>query len=238
MIDKIIALLLFSQGFMVQPGRIEVEVAGGQTITKKLIITNISSDTIFIRTHVEKFDQDTTGKIVFYKTYDQNTVTINPLEFYVPPGDNKTVRITLKTPFDMPNEIWGMIIFSQLPPPLEQYTTIKFVREIGVPFYLIPIGAMGELDVDTSFVKNDSVFFVLHNTGLRHIRGEGIFRIETDKGELIREKEVKSIFILPERKTVKAFSIKSLPAGIYVAKFRVKFGGPYAIEGVKSFKKE
>ncbi|GEM_PF-3890770 len=228
--------ILISQGFMVQPGRIEVEAVPGQSITKRFIITNISQDTIFLRTHVENFTQDSFGKTIF-SPYEGSDVIINPSEFSVPPGDNYTVRVTVKSPDDLNEERWYMIIFSQIPPPLEQFAAIKFVREIGVPFYLIPIGALPEFDIDTSFLHGDTLYFRLKNSGLRHIRARGIFRvfnIDNQQTPVIEE-EVKGIFVLPERSIYKPFVIDSLPSGKYIARFRVDFGGPYAIEGVKSF---
>ena len=235
-LSYLIGLILFTQGFMVQPGRIEVEVAGGQIITKRIILTNISSDTIFIRAHVENFDQDSTGKIQFSPSNDTNVI-INPTEFSIPPGDNYTVRVTLKTPYDFPDEKWGMLIFSQIPPPLERYAAIKFVREIGVPFYLVPIGALAELDIDTSFIKNDSLYFRLVNGGLRHVRAKGSIKILSieNQNEPLWQKDVDGIFILPQKSIYISFPLDSVPKGKYIARFRVDFGGSYAIEGVKSF---
>ncbi len=233
----LLILMLISQGFMVQPDRIEVEVAGGKRITRKLVVTNISSDTIFIRVHVEKFDQDSSGKIIFKKVADDSTVVINPLEFNLAPGDNKDVRITLSTPYDMPNEIWGMIIFSQLPPPEEKFATIRFVREIGVPYYLVPLGTFTQCDIDTSFIRHDSIFFLVSNTGLRHLRAKATYKLENVDKKEVSERTLGSVFILPEHSIYLSFPIDTLKNGKYVARLKIDYGGAFAIEGVKSFVK-
>lgn len=230
----LITLFIISQGFMVQPSTLELEVAGGQQITKKVIVTNPSNDTIFIRVHTEKFQQKQDGKILFEKDQDNPYVLINPIEFQVPPGDNKTVRITFKTTPDMLNEIWGMIIFTQLPPPEEKFATIRIAREIGVPYYLIPIGVHSECDIDTSYIANDSLFFVISNTGLKHLRAQGIFKLSQVDGEIIK-RTTKRIFILPNHKIKLAFPLDTLKEGNYIARLRIDYGDALAIEGVKSF---
>lgn len=232
----IFALFIISQGLVVRPALIEVEVAGGQRITKKVTLYNVSSDTLFVRAHVETFDQDSFGKTLF-SSYDSGDVAINPVEFSIPPGDKYFVRITAQTPKEQVNEKWFMVIFQVLPPPLPKYAGIRFVKEIGVPFYLIPIGAITEFDIDTSFIKRDSIYFKLSNHGIRHIRANGTFKVfnaEEQKVPII-EKEVKGIFLLPQRAIYKSFPIDTLPPGKYIAKFMVDFHGPYKIEGVKSF---
>ncbi len=228
-------LMLITQGFMVQPDRIEIEVAGGRKITRKLVVTNITSDTIFIRVHVERFDEDSSGKIIFEKWSDDTSVLINPLEFYLAPGENKNVRITLSTPYKMSSELWGMIIFSQIPPPEERFSTIRFVREIGVPYYLIPIGAFRQCDIDTSFIRNDTLYFLVSNQGLMHLRARVMFKLENIEKSELTEKKLPNVFILPEHSVYLSFPIDTLKPGRYVARIRINYGGAFAIEGVKSF---
>ncbi len=230
----IITLIIISQGFMVQPSRIELEVAGGKSITRKIIVSNPSPDTIFLRIHTEKFYQDAFGKIKFAEEDDNPYIIINPVEFQVPPGENRTVRVTFRTPCDMPKEIWGMIIITQLPPPEEKFAMIRIAREIGVPYYLIPIGAYSECDIDTSYIKNDTLFFLVSNNSFKHLRARGTFKLETiDKNAIERSEQ--SIFILPEHTIKLAFPIDTLKQGKYVARLRIDYGGAFAIEGVKSF---
>ncbi len=234
----IFTLLFIAQGMIVRPILFEVEAAPGQRITKKVTLINASSDTLFVRSHVEHFDQDSTGKTLF-SSYNDNDVIINPVEFSIPPQDEYSVRITVKTPEDMSKEKWFMLVFQQMPPPLPEYAGIRFVKEVGVPFYLIPIGAMPECDIDTSFIRKDSLYFRIINPGIRHIRANGtlkIFKAQDQKSPIL-QKDVKGIFLLPQKAIYKAFPLDTLKKGQYVAKFRVDFHGPYAIEGVKSFMK-
>ncbi len=235
--NVLLFLSLISQGFgfLVYPEKIEMDVAPGQTVTRVMKIDNISNDTLFLKVHTENFNIDSTGKTLFSKTASPYTI-INPVEFSILPQQELKARVTFRIPDTTANEIWGMIIVTSLPKPHKYMKMVNIATEIGIPFYLSPIGSHRECEMDTSYVRRDSIYFILSNPGIKHIRINGTMTLTSSEGYKSTNRINNSV-ILPNGKRVFSFPVKALKAGHYVAKLRISYGGPFDIEGVKAFVK-
>lgn len=179
----------YNKGVTVSPSHVNFEVDMGKISTKKIKVTNYTSEMRSFKVEINDFDMTTEGKSSFLEAGSTNHslskyLNISPTFLEIEPGKSADVTLTVQLPNNPEANIatWGVLIIEEakerqtLDPGKEGGTTVAFgitpVLAFGIWLYQNPPNVEVTSIEITNFSfkdvteKNKNIFFLeLENTG-------------------------------------------------------------------------
>jgi hypothetical protein len=205
------------------PGKIEVALDPGQSVTKTIYFTNRTGRTVNFTVNAEDFkgSRDPNQGTIFmgdqkgpYSLKDY----LNPdtWTFTLKQGQRIDLPVTIAIPQDAePGGKYGVVFATAAPPALDTAApqdsakpTIGIASRVGCLFFVTVNGNTIEDGLLKSFsTKNKAAYFeqgpidfqfVYENNGNTHVDPYGSIEIKNTLGEKVRELEIKPYFAMPD----------------------------------------
>ena len=228
-----------SNDFVLSPGKIEIIMKPGETVTRSLTVTNRLGKTMKFRVDFEDFIGSAKGEqpaILLgeakspysLKDYFKSEVK----EFILDHGEKIVLPIEIYLPQDIePGGFYGAVLISTAPPKLEEETAqeqIQIVGRVGTLFFVRTEGEIfqkGQLekfivaDSRKFFEKGPISFSVFsRNTGSVHLVPYGVIEIKNLFGKKIGEVDIEPFFVMPASlREIRATWQRQIGIGKYTA---------------------
>lgn len=208
--------------FVVGPGRFEVEVTPGESVTVELIISNRMGEGRLFTFDIEDATGSASGESSISLLGDvegpyslRDFIQIPHNSFYLEHATRVRVPVTIALPPDAePGGRYGSILTSvtSLPADIEDGTGAQqaaaVVTRIGTLFFVTTPGEIERSSALRSFsTRNDQLLYsagpivfntVIENTGSVHTTPSGVLRITNLLGEEVGVVEVSRWFVMPQ----------------------------------------
>lgn len=236
--------------FTVGPGKTELFLDPGQTVTRTITITNRTGEIINFSATVEDFKGTETGELPVvlmgdakspyslkdYLKPETNTFTLNH-------GQKITLPVTIEVPADAePGGLYGAVLISALPPVLGQSAGedevaggVRIMGRVGCLFFVRVSGLVNEngelkairtLENKKFYTQGPFTFELLYqNNGSVHLNPYGVIQIKNIFGQQIDEIEQLPWFVMPQSLRInKVEWDKKFLFGYYVATAEINRG--------------
>lgn len=208
--------------FVLGPGKIEVIMKPGETITRTLSITNRLGRTTNFRVDFEDFIGSPTGErasILLGEAKGPNSLKdylkSEVKEFVLNQGEKIILPIQISLPSDIePGGFYGAVLISTIPSPgllknedvvksqiqlVSRLGTLFFVRTEGEVFEEGHLEKFNTLTSGKFFEKGPISFSILYrNTGSVHLDPYGVIEIKNLFGRKIGEVDIEPYFVMPK----------------------------------------
>jgi len=240
--------------FVIGPGKFEISVAPGQTVTKEISVTNRISDGRTFEITVEDIQGSNDGdKAVVLLGKEDGPYTIKDYlkfkskRFTLDLGERAWIPVTIEVPADAePGGHYGSVLISTVQESEEESSSARtpIIAKIGTLFFITVEG-----DVEKSgnlksfetknnekwFTKGPINFHVLYeNTGSVHLNPYGELRVKNLFGDEVGFLEVDPWFALP--KSLRSRDIawdRNLLFGRYTATLSINRGYDDIVDELK-----
>jgi len=217
-----LANVLVENDFTVGPGKVELFLNPGESVTRNLLITNRLGRPMKFRVELEDFTGSLSGERAAVLLGDRKGPYslkdfLNPeiREFTLAHGERMVLPVTVTIPSDMePGGLYGSVLISTSPSEdlLEREKEkakgqVRLVARVGALFFVRVKGAVkeeGRLEkfdtVDSKkFYQSGPIYFSIYyrNTGNVHLDPYGIIEIKNILGKKIGEIEIEPYFAMP-----------------------------------------
>ncbi|MDD5433678.1 MAG: hypothetical protein PHE77_03455 [Candidatus Pacebacteria bacterium] len=245
--------------FTLGPGKIEVLMEPGTTVTKNLMITNRLGKTTHFRVELENFvgsELGDTASVLIgaqkspYALRDYLHPEIE--EFSLEHGERMVLPVDIVIPPNMaPGGLYGSVLISTAPDELPGKDTgeqaegqIQVVGRVGCLFFIRVKGEVNEkgslLSFDTVkskhfYQKTPIAFSIFYsNQGNVHLNPYGIITIKNILGREVGSVNVDAYFAMPQSKRYREVQWeKGLSLGLYTASLALNRGYSNIIDNAK-----
>lgn len=241
----------FAQSFSLTPGKIEVELSPGSTITREIAITNTLGGDATFKVEFEDVEASSIAeggiKLLGTRIGKQSLKNyfLTPEQFVaVPAGATVRVPITITLPLTaFPGSLHGGIFVS--PVPTRNVTTgpqavprlglLVFVR---VPGDRVEVGKLDKFFIWPKLVVGEGVgkaTIIFSNTGNTYLNPYGLVTISSLSGREVATAPLKPWFVLPQSTREYQIQLPTLPIGIYKIKLELNRGYANQIDNDRSW---
>lgn len=228
-----------TQSMSISPAILELILEPGKTSTSEMLLVNNARVPLPIKANVQNFTLNESfigsSEGLSENIYDASAwFDIEPSEFIIQPGEEKSIEVTVNTPKDAePGGHYATIFFQPLiPEGMVSRSSTQLTTKVGALVLSIVSGdikekaSIGKLEGPSLFRKGPINFEIpINNEGNIHILPAGQLFIRNSKGELVQSLLLQPSSVLP--KTQKLFSFtwdKKLLIGKYTALAEIKYG--------------
>jgi len=167
----------------ISPSIFEELRLGDKPLNETIRFFNFKEEPVHVRVSVHNWTLDTNNKIELLPPSPHSLdqwITINPLEFTVPPGGSRPIRFSIQPRVKpAPGEHRAIVYFSENPLKNNQENkqTLKTRFRIGVGIYAITDSPVKKGSLHSFSLRNHKLRADIENTGNAHIRLKGKYAI-------------------------------------------------------------
>ena len=206
--------------FVVGPGRIEVTVKPGETVTRMMTVTNRISDTRMFKLSVEDMSGSASGDQAVVLLGDQagpytlkDNISFPSKTFTLALGERAQIPVSITMPPNAePGGYYGAVLVSTIQNDGEkssdEMAKSAIIARIGTLFFITVPGATDiSGDIKDFSTKNNQWWFqkgpidleiLFENTGAMHLNPYGEIQITNMLGENVGFVELEPWFVLPK----------------------------------------
>ena len=231
--------------FWISPTQFDLSLFQGDQSTQSFIVRNLGKTNLRLRVYAADWLLTRAGDNKYFEAGKLSRscatwLTINPVEFEIPPDSTQLVRFTLNVPDNVSGEYWCIIFFESIPIPSKWSPMVKVAGRLGsYIFVTIPNTEKRQGDIITLDVKEGSSYEItatFKNSGNVHLRLNCEIKIKDSLDAIIWSKQINNVFVLPNsERTIGAIADKELEAGKYSAIITIDYGADEILEGVRNF---
>ncbi|WP_312074703.1 MULTISPECIES: molecular chaperone [Acinetobacter] len=153
-------------GFSVSP--IKVNLTPENNKVMSLRVHNSSNELVALQAEVMGWNQKDGKDLYESKTRE---ILVTPPIFTVPPGETQIIRVGLRRPLDLKQELSYRLFLQELPPPIpNKFQGLQMVMRMSLPVFVAP--ATGQASSDLSWrihqVNKGNLILESHNRGNGH----------------------------------------------------------------------
>lgn len=219
----------------VEPARIIINTLEQKNNTGLIEVINNGEEKIELTAFLNDWSLDERDSVIFfeagYTDYSlDGLIKFNPRIFAVQPGKKQIVRFTISDPeaLEIPKERRGVVFFEHETGQIDEATGSRIKAQIGTVIYFIPENVKYNFKfLGLRIFKNDvglpqGVVIKIANNGEAHIRYYPFYRIVDSQNNVVMEKEISELLVLPNNEREFAFYLEErLEPGNY--KFMLEF---------------
>ncbi|MEI8012856.1 MAG: hypothetical protein WCI27_10340 [Candidatus Omnitrophota bacterium] len=212
-----------SAQFFIEGGKESLAVAGGDRISKSIIIHNTSSEGHTIRAYWEdfKYDPPFDGTKSFSPsgTGERSLgkwISFSPTEFTVPPFSQQKVNYTLVVPDDIDSGHYGVLFFEKVGDPVRVETGMQIITRVGSLFFVEPKDAVKKAEFQNIVLSEGKLKFSFYNHSAVVLIPDITYYFMDDQGVVADRGDIKKLYLPPD--TAGAFDIdlpETLTAHVY-----------------------
>lgn len=216
---------------------INLKIKPGETKTDTIKVSNLTDKAVIVRVYTDDFTYippfDGTkktlpaGETAFSCA---GWISASPQEFNLPPRGNKDVKYTLKVPEGVKGGYYGVLLFEEVPPELDNKVTLgaKLVIRIGTTFFLETSDSEKKIGVEGVSVNKNDISGELRNIGDAILMSKGAYYVMDGKNKVVHRGEVDKFYLPPQEKVPFKISLpEKISQGTYslVLNFGFESGG-------------
>ncbi len=205
--------------FVVGPGKVEVTVKPGETVTQMMTVTNRIADNKTFTLTVEDMSgsADPSSAVVLLGDKNgpytlRNNISFAGKEFTLALGERAQIPVTITMPLDSePGGYYGAVLVSTIQKNEEEDSAIAnspIIARIGTLFFITVPGAIEQSGQVTDFSTIPDKWFytkgpinvgiLFENTGSKHLNPYGEIKVQNIFGEEVGFVEIEPWFVLPK----------------------------------------
>ncbi len=238
-----ICLLIISSSLIMQvkasikvdPSRILINTLEQRNNTGLIEVFNSGEEEVGLTAFLNDWSLDERDSVIFFDAGETDysldgLIKFNPRIFTVPAGGKQVIRFTISDPeiTEFSKERRGVVFFEHETDQIDVATGSRVKSQVGTVIYFIPENVKYNFKFSgLRIFKNDvglpqGVVIKVRNEGEAHIRYYPSYRIVDSKNNVVMEKKLSELLILPHNEREFAFYLEDrLEAGDY--KFMLEF---------------
>lgn len=154
-------------GFSVSP--IKVDLSADKKVVS-LKVHNNSSEPTAVQTELMDWSQQEGKDLHQAVTRD---LLVSPPIFTIAPGDTQIIRVGLRRPSDMQQELSYRLFLQELPPPIpDKFQGLRVVMRVSLPVFVAPAKIQTNADLKWKIRQSNTGDLILHaeNQGNGHAK--------------------------------------------------------------------
>lgn len=192
-----------------------------------LVVRNTSAARVNGSVQLEDWDVDAQGLSHWRKNGAVagscgNRVTVSPSALELAAGEQRTVRISVKTDARFDSECWSAAVVKMA--SAVRSDSLANERKT-VPLYVTPSGLSVDGELSDMYVKGDSLEIVFKNTGKQRARIIGEVHVQASDDSVVTAIPLEEATVLAGATRRLRVAMPKLPRGNYVLLAIVDFGG-------------
>lgn len=213
------ATLVSANSFNVSP--VKVDLAADTRIVA-LRIHNSSTEPTAVQAELMNWHQKEGKDLYETKTRE---ILVTPPIFTVPPGETQIIRIGLRRPVDLKQELSYRLFLQELPPPIPDKTNgLQMVMRMSLPVFVRPATSPVSYDLSWRIHQVNKSNFILesYNRGNGHAQVTELRLMLPDGQELVQKGNT---YILPDSKKEWSIGFKDGSLSGAIVKLVAKVNG-------------
>lgn len=218
-------------------GKVELEMAPGETVNGKLTVTNSLNKEIRIKAYWEDF--------VYKPPYDgskdflpagtmtnsmREHITFSPQTFTLPALAKRDIQYVVRAPEDFSGGVYGVLFFEDDDQNASTATGVKIITRVGALFFMESVDKNLQIHLDQFDVVGSAVSFRMNNLGNTVVIPKGIFYLMDGEGLVADRGEVAEVYLPAAASTELRMELdEGLVAGRYTAVVTFDLGRQYVV---------
>ena len=189
--------------FLVEQGKVNLTVSGGERINKSLLIHNTTAEEQRVKVYWEDFQYQPPydGAKKFFpvgtgvETSAAKWVSFSPQEFTLEPHGKKEIEYTVSVPAQFDSGHYGVLFFERASEPYKDQTGMSIVTRVGSLFFIEPKDI--EKKADLKNLKQDVATLTgeFHNMSSVILIPQITYYIMSNDGMVADRGEIKKLYV-------------------------------------------
>ena len=191
----ILTSLSHAAGFSISPIRVNLTPENNKVMSLK--VHNSSNELVAIQTELMSWHQKEGKDLYESKTRE---ILVTPPIFTIPAGETQIIRVGLRRPVDLKQELSYRLFLQELPPPIpNKFQGLQVVMRMSLPIFVAPATGKASHDLSWRIQQTHKGHLILesYNRGNGHAQVTEL-RLQLPNGQELVQKG--NTYILPDSK--------------------------------------